>query len=241
MQESLGLQVNIEHQLQTTSRTFHLQVKFQTKAQRIALFGPSGAGKTLTLKAIAGLFTPAKGQIIVSDHILFSHSKKINLTPQKRQLAYVFQDYGLFPHLTVAQNIAFGLKQGWHNPSKKWLPESAKRWVHAFELEPLLGSYPSQLSGGQKQRTALARALAVSPKLLLLDEPFAALDRRLCDKLRAELAKLQKVLSIPTLVITHDPEDALALADVVFVIEQGRVVHEFIPTEANDFEFSKVT
>lgn len=227
-----GLDIFIEHDLRSQSQDFSLRVQLQTQAQRIALYGSSGAGKTLTLQAIAGLLRPQTGHIKVGEQLLFCAQRKINLAPQKRQLAYVLQDYGLFPHLTVAQNIAFGCRLGWRNPPRGWLPPQAKRWVKAFELQPVLAQYPHQISGGQKQRTALARALAVTPQLLLLDEPFAALDKRLREKLRLELQQVQRLLAVPTLLITHDPADVLALADEVFMIEQGRVVqhcmaHEF--------------
>ncbi len=150
---------------------------------------------------------------------------------QKRRLAYLLQDYGLFPHLTVAQNITFGLKSGWLNPRWKTLPKAAQRWVDAFELGPILDNYPAEISGGQKQRTAIARALAVKPELLMLDEPLAALDVTLRVKMRAELAELQQQLDIPSIIITHDPEDALALADEVFRISHGKIVGRSTPEE----------
>lgn len=234
------LHVDINHTLRSSSQDFQLRVQMQTDAKRIALFGPSGSGKSLTLQAIAGLFAPQHGIISVAGRCLYNRQQGINLPAQKRRLSYVLQDYGLFPHLTVAQNIAFGAYKGWRNPPRSWLPEAGQRWAETFELTPILGSYPEQISGGQKQRTALARALAVEPQMLLLDEPFSALDKRLSHKLRNELVEVQQLLSIPTLLITHDLEDVRALADVVFEISHGRIVrqslaHEFQPLHSNEY------
>ena len=137
---------------------------------------PSGAGKSLTLRAVAGLLRPDAGRIDINGRALFDSAQGICLPPQSRRVAYLFQDYALFPHLTVAQNIAFGMRRGWHNPPRKQVSEQARRWVDAFELGAIVGSYPSEISGGQKQRVALARALMLEPDILLLDEPFSALD-----------------------------------------------------------------
>jgi len=238
-QSSPVLHVDLTHQLLSGGQDFQLRVRMHTDAQRIALFGPSGSGKSLTLQAIAGLLEPHQGLISVAGRCLYSTQQRINIPPHKRRLSYVLQDYGLFPHLTVAQNIAFGCHQGWRNPPRHWLPEQGRRWAEAFELTSILGSYPEQISGGQKQRTALARALAVGPQILLLDEPFSALDKRLSKKLRDELVEVQQMLSIPTLLITHDPEDVRALADVVFEISHGQVVgqchaRDFYPDERDE-------
>lgn len=215
--------LDIQRKLVSPTREFILDIHLHSDARHIALYGPSGSGKSMTVQAIAGLLTPEQGRIQVGDKVFFDAAQKINLAPQQRKVAYLFQDYGLFPHLTVAQNICFGLNHSWFNRSAKHLPDNAQRWVDAFELSNVLRSYPAQLSGGQKQRTALARALAVEPDLLLLDEPLAALDQDLRTRLRAELAQLQQTLDIPTVLITHDPEDARVLAQQVFRIRQGKV------------------
>jgi molybdate transport system ATP-binding protein len=208
---------------------FLLQPSWRTDARRMALFGPSGAGKTLTMQAIAGLLRPDAGRIAVDGRVLFDHDAGIDVPPRHRRLVYLFQDYALFPHLTVRQNIAFGLRRGWLNWhggtwwNRRDLPAQAQRWVHAFHLDRLLDRYPAQLSGGQRQRVALARALSIDPGLLLLDEPMSALDVDLRVHMRAELAQLQRDIDIPTVLITHDPADVEALADEVFRIAQGRI------------------
>lgn len=227
----MSVYINIQRSLISSSRHFQLDVQLETQAHRIALFGPSGSGKTLTIQAVSGLLTPDSGEIRVNGKEFFNSKNNTNLIPQSRNLAYLLQDYGLFPHLTVSQNICFGLRSGFFNPSKKWLPAEAKRWVDAFELEPILNNYPAEISGGQKQRTALARALAVAPELLLLDEPLAALDINLRVRMRQELAQLQSKLDIPSIIITHDPEDAIMLADEVYKIADGKIVGQCSPTE----------
>lgn len=218
------IQIQIKRRVFSGKREFLLDVEIASSSPRIALFGPSGSGKTLTVQAIAGLLRPDSGNIDIGGTTLYSSSRNIFLTPQDRHLAYLQQDYGLFPHLTVAQNIGFGLQKGWLNLRRQSLPEAARRWIDAFELEAILHSYPSEISGGQKQRVALARALAVEPRLLLLDEPLAALDADLRVKMRAELAALQARLDIPTILITHDPADVAVLADKVYRIENGTIV-----------------
>lgn len=229
----MAVSIHIQRSLSSATRQFELDIQLDSQAQRIALFGPSGSGKTLTIQAVSGLMTPDQGSIVVNDTLLFCSQKGVNLSPQQRHLAYLLQDYGLFPHLTVAQNISFGLRKGWLNPSKKWVPAQAKKWIDAFELTPILGNYPREISGGQKQRTALARALAVNPSMLLLDEPLAALDINLRVKMRQELSALQKRLGIPSIIITHDPEDAIVLADEVYRIADGRIVGRCTPAELN--------
>lgn len=219
----MSVDLRIRKNMVSGDRHFSLDVAFSSKAKRIALFGPSGAGKSLTLRAVAGLLRPDAGHIEVNGRVLFDAEARVSVAPQARRVAYLFQDYALFPHLTVAQNIAFGSRRGWLNPPRRAVSAEARRWVDAFELGAIVGSYPHEISGGQKQRVALARALMLKPEILLLDEPFSALDSQLRGKMRLELNALQRHLDVPMLLITHDPADVEALADEVFEVRDGKV------------------
>jgi len=203
---------------------FELDVAFRSDVERLVLFGPSGAGKTMTLKAIAGLVRPDAGRIEMAGETLFDAGRGIDTPARRRDCGYLFQEYALFPHLTVRQNIAFGLATGWRNPRRDGGGAAVDRWLETLELRPLAERFPDQLSGGQRQRVALARALAGEPRALLLDEPFAALDEPLRNRLRAELAELQARLALPIVLITHDPADVDAFADDVVHIDAGVAV-----------------
>jgi len=170
------LDLSISKVIRSAKHHFSLDIKLCSNSQSIVIYGPSGSGKTMLLQTIAGLVKADRGYIKLNNSLLYDEQQKINLTPQQRQLSYLFQDYVLFPHLTVRQNISFGLNKGLLNPSSKKQYPQVDKWLEKFELTVLADQYPYQLSGGQKQRTALARALVTEPKLLLLDEPFAALD-----------------------------------------------------------------
>ncbi len=219
----MSIDIQVRKHMVSGDRKFELDVRFKSAAKRLALFGPSGAGKSLTLRAVAGLLRPDAGRIEINGRTLFDSQAGICLPARSRRVAYLFQDYALFPHLTVAQNIAFGLRRGWLNPPRREVTREAQRWVDAFELGAIVGSYPNEISGGQKQRVALARALMLQPDILLLDEPFSALDSQLRGKMRQELDALQRQLDVPMLLITHDPADVEALADEVFEVREGRV------------------
>lgn len=219
----MSVDLRIRKNMVSGDRHFSLDVAFSSKAKRIALFGPSGAGKSLTLRAVAGLLRPDAGRIEVNGRVLFDAEARVSVAPQARRVAYLFQDYALFPHLTVAQNIAFGSRRGWLNPPRRAVSAEARRWVDAFELGAIVGSYPHEISCGQKQRVALARALMLKPEIVLLDEPFSALDSQLRGKMRLELNALQRQLDVPMLLITHDPADVEALADEVFEVRDGKV------------------
>ena len=216
--------IDLHKQLRHEGTRFELGVCFASGASRLVLFGPSGAGKSQTLKMLAGIVRPDRGRVAIAGHVLHDSVASIDLSPQRRRLAYVFQDYALFPHLTVRQNIAFTRHRGWLNPPRRLVDEAVDRWITAFRLAPVAGHYPHQLSGGQRQRTALGRALVNEPTALLLDEPFAALDKRLRQRLRDELRDLQADLRIPMLLITHDDDDVRALGDEVVHLRAGRVV-----------------
>jgi molybdate transport system ATP-binding protein len=210
------------HIVRRLSPQFTLDLAFASDARRLALIGPSGAGKTQTLLAIAGLTRPDRGHVRVAGHTL--HGDGHALAPQQRKLGVVFQDYALFPHLTVRQNVAFGLYAGWRNPARAVRAAAVERWLEEFELAPLADARPERLSGGQRQRVALARALVGEPRALLLDEPLTALDAALRRRLRAELARWTARLALPTLLVTHDDDDLAELADAVVRVEDGRVV-----------------
>ncbi|HLW12164.1 MAG TPA: ATP-binding cassette domain-containing protein [Casimicrobiaceae bacterium] len=222
----MPLTVDIRKTFVSAERRFTLDVSFATTNQRVVLFGPSGAGKSLTLQAIAGLQHPDEGTITLDGAALFDSARGIDLKPQLRRFAYLFQDYALFPHLNVRQNIAFGLHPGWLNPRARFRHPEVDYWLNALDLRGVAGNHPAQLSGGQKQRVALARALVAQPQLLLLDEPFSALDHALRQRMRRELSDLQTRLDIPMLLITHDPDDVAAFGDQVVQIIDGRVQPE---------------
>ncbi|MFT3666756.1 sulfate/molybdate ABC transporter ATP-binding protein [Piscinibacter sp.] len=214
--------VALRKQLRHGASRFTLDLQFRCDAQRVVLYGPSGSGKTQTLRMIGGIVTPDDGRVCVAGRVLFDRAAGVSLSPQARRLAFVFQDYALFPHLTVRQNIAFGLRRGWRNPTRAASDPAAERWIEQFQLQGVAGHYPHQISGGQRQRTALARALVNQPTALLLDEPFAALDKGLRQRLREELLELQVSLQLPLLLITHDDDDVRSLAQQVVQIEEGR-------------------
>ncbi|RTL23570.1 MAG: ATP-binding cassette domain-containing protein [Burkholderiales bacterium] len=203
-------------------RRFDLDIAFATEAPFVALYGPSGAGKSLTLRAMAGLLRVRAGHVRLNGHTLLDTAAGIDLAPEARRVGYLFQHYALFPHLSVRQNIAFGLTS-WRRRLQADDAARVDALIDSFGLKALADSRPATLSGGQQQRVALARALACQPQVLLLDEPFAALHVTLRRQLRAELRELRARLGIPALIVSHDPEDVTALADEVFVLDGGSV------------------
>lgn len=185
----------------------------------VAVLGPSGSGKTSLLRILAGLDQPDAGSVVRDGHDLLA------LDARRRGVGLVFQHYALFPHMTVAQNVAFGLRvRPWHaRPKASVIKASVEHLLRRVELEGFADRYPSQLSGGQRQRVALARALAIEPRLLLLDEPFGALDAQVRVNLRSWLREFHRSLGITTLFVTHDQDEALEMADRVVLMNRGRI------------------
>ncbi len=216
-------EVALRKQLRHGASRFALDVRFAADVQRVVLYGPSGAGKTQTLRMVAGITRPDGGTVRIAGRTLYDADAGIDLSPQRRRIGYVFQDYALFPHLTVRQNIGFALQRGWRNPARHAAAPEVERWIAQFHLESVADHHPHQISGGQRQRTALARALVTQPSALLLDEPFAALDKPLRQRLRDELLQLQTALALPLLLITHDDDDVHCLAQAVVALDGGRV------------------
>jgi molybdate transport system ATP-binding protein len=199
--------------------TFQLDVRFEAGPETVVLFGHSGSGKSLTLAAIAGLIRPDDGMIVSSSGFLFDSSASVNLTPQQRGVGYVVQQLALFPHLTARQNIAYGLTGRGAEKERR-----VAELVGLLGLGDLLDRLPRELSGGQQQRVALARALAPEPRLLLLDEPFSALDASIRTALRRELLRLKERLGLTVVFVTHDLREAYQLADRLVVYDQGKVL-----------------
>lgn len=192
----------------------------------VALLGPSGSGKSTLLRAIAGLEKPDRGSIIISGR------DTTHLDIRKRNIGFVFQHYALFKHLTVRQNIAFGLEI--RKYPHRSIKERVEELLGLIQLQGLGDRYPGQLSGGQRQRVALARALAVQPQVLLLDEPFGALDAKVRKELRGWLRRLHDEVHVTSVFVTHDREEAMEVADVVVVMNQGRIEQVGTPAEIYD-------
>ncbi len=219
----MKIDVDIGIRLVSARRSFALEAKFAAADERIVIFGPSGAGKSLTMQMIAGLLRPDRGHIKLDGRVLFDAAAGINLPARERGVGLVFQDYALFPHLTVEENIAFPLR----GILPLRLPDSEFRKIadmlELFELTPLARSFPRDLSGGQRQRVALARTLVCEPRVILLDEPFAALDTILRNRVRRELLQLQQRFKVPMVIITHEFEDVKTFADTVVIYSSGRI------------------
>ncbi|BAZ01520.1 ABC transporter ATP-binding protein [Tolypothrix tenuis PCC 7101] len=217
LSSTVGLIIDIEKQLPS----FHLKVAFNSDEQTLGLLGGSGAGKSMILRCIAGIETPTKGRIILNGKVLFDSEKRINLPSRDRRIGFLVQNYALFPHMTVAQNIAFGLPKGLSNGS---IRVQVEEQLLAMQLQGLGDRYPHQLSGGQQQRVALARALASQPEALLLDEPFSALDTHLRSQLEQQMTETLADYRGVSLFVTHNMEEAYRVCPNLLVLEHGGAV-----------------
>jgi molybdate transport system ATP-binding protein len=222
------LNVAIKKQFASNGRTsFALDAAFAANQGITVLFGASGSGKTTTLRSIAGMVTPDAGRISLGDSIYFDSAARVNLAIQKRRVGFVFQDYLLFPHLTAAENVAYGTKAQ---------HERARR-QHIEDLLKLVGvdyasdRRPAELSGGEQQRVALARALASDPAILLLDEPLSAVDATTRSRLLDEIVEVQRKTGIPFLYVTHSPADAVRIGDELLLMADGRIIQQGRPLE----------
>ena len=209
------LKVNIHKEL----NEFDLDVDFELKNGCLGILGPSGCGKSMTLKSIAGIVDPDKGIVSLTTGektVYFDSDKKINLKPQKRNVGYLFQNYALFPNMTVEENVGIGLP----NNDENVVYEMIRR----FHLEGLEKRYPRQLSGGQQQRVALARIMAYGPDVILLDEPFSAMDTSLKEKLRRELANFLNNFNGFSVLVTHDRDEAFQFCDELIILDKGKII-----------------
>jgi molybdate transport system ATP-binding protein len=211
------LHADLSHPL----RSFDLELTVALERGTLALVGPSGAGKSRGRRAIAGLLTPSRGHVSLGDELWLDTARGIDVPPERRSVGLVFQDYALFPHLTVRRNVGFGASDR----------QSVDRLLERFHIAHLAGARPREISGGERQRVALARALAREPRLLLLDEPLSALDAHTRATVRGELHGILAELGPPVLLVTHDFEDAATLADTVGVMVEGRLLQIGSPGE----------
>lgn len=212
----MGLLVDIEKKL----GNFLLKVTFDTEQGVLGLLGASGSGKSITLKCIAGIATPDRGKIVLNGITLFDSERKINLSPQKRKVGYLFQEYALFPHMTVQQNILCGVQ----GEEKEYQKRVLRTILDEMQLKGLEKHRPCQLSGGQQQRVALARILVNKPEILLLDEPFSALDSHLRSQMQIYIQRVLKQFGKTALVVTHNAAEAYYLCKEIAVIDNGEVL-----------------
>ncbi|WP_270741970.1 sulfate/molybdate ABC transporter ATP-binding protein [Holdemanella biformis] len=209
----------LEVQIYKKLAEFDLDASFQVDDNILGLMGASGSGKSMTLKCIAGIETPDQGRIVLNNRVLFDSEKKINVPIQKRNVGYMFQSYALFPNMNVYENISVGLRAR----KVKDVDIVVQKVMQQFRIFELASRYPKQLSGGQRQRVALARLMAYEPDVLLLDEPFSALDEDLKEDLLQEL-KSELQISKPVIFVSHDKEEVNELCDLNYKIKQGEII-----------------
>lgn len=219
------ISLDIHKRLQAADGEMNLRLDISIgKGQLVALYGGSGAGKTSTLRILSGLLTPESGKITVNGNTWFDAEKKINLKARQRRIGYVFQDYALFPNMTVRENLQFAAGKGENK-------ETVSRLIEMVELGDLQHRKPDTLSGGQKQRVALARALVQRPEILLLDEPLSALDMKIRLKLQDYILEIHREYNLTTLLISHDTGEIMKLCDHVFVLDNGELIRQGSPSE----------
>jgi molybdate transport system ATP-binding protein len=215
-----------------TFRSLTIDADLVVETQTLAIVGRSGSGKSTLLQMIAGLLRPDEGRIVLGGRVLFDTRRGVHVRPERRGIGYVFQNYALFPHLTVYGNVIYGLRhKGWTRPD---IRKRAAAVMEQLQISHLAACKPGRLSGGEQQRVALARALVMEPCLLLLDEPFSALDVSTRGKVRKELRNTLRALAIPTVFVTHDFEDAAGIAGSIAVMEKGRIVQAGSPEDLLD-------
>ncbi|WP_196889378.1 ABC transporter ATP-binding protein [Aureivirga sp. CE67] len=219
------IQIDIQKRLGSEVQDIFLDINIEfAEEEFVVLYGKSGVGKTSILRMIAGLLKPDSGTIEIKNEKWFSSKGKINLKPQSRKVGMVFQDFALFPNMTVLENLKFALP-------KKSSSEIIEELVSLMEIKPFLNNYPNTLSGGQKQRVALARALVQKPEILLLDEPLSALDHEMRRKLQNYLQEIHRKYKLTTILVSHDVSEIVRLATKVFTLENGKVVKSGKPIE----------
>ena len=192
------------------------------------LLGSSGCGKTTLLRMIAGLETPDSGEILFDDEPVFSKEKGVNVPPEKRNLSFVFQDFALWPHMTVFENVAFGLRA---RKQKENIKERVQEALDAVKLSDLADRYPHELSGGQQQRVAFARAIIIKPQCILFDEPLSALDAQLRESMRLEIKQMTSKLNMTSVFVTHDQSEAMSMSDYIVVMNGGKIEQYGTPQE----------
>jgi iron(III) transport system ATP-binding protein len=208
-----------------------------TAGEHLSLLGPSGCGKSTTLRCIAGLETPVEGEIVIDSEVVFSSLRRINVPTEKRRLSMVFQSYAIWPHMTVFENVAYGLRTQRVRGAE--VRNEVLRALRMVGMEELAHQSATALSGGQQQRVALARSYACRPKAILLDEPLSNLDARLRTRMREEMRELQRQFQLSTIYVTHDQEEAMAMSDRVIVMREGRIEQEGPPLEIYDHPRSR--
>ena len=213
--------MSLKAEIRKDFKGFSLNVSFESAGGSLGILGASGSGKSITLKCIAGIETPDSGYIELNGRVLFDSSGKINIRPQQRQTGYLFQNYALFPNMTVEDNIACAIKGRKHEKEK-----TIKALLEKFSLSELGARYPSQLSGGQQQRAAVARILAYDPEVLLLDEPFSALDSHLRESLQTDMKNLLRDYRGDAVIVTHSREEIYKMCDTLLVLGKGRAAEK---------------